>query len=187
MTYTTGDDLQKLNLNLKIVSNLPEVPDAKQNQEIELGPNQSVTVSQIAAPYTARPMKASHLGLSVDRRLVHLQTIVFKKATFDIELSWEKMKFFILVRRHLRNPDPTVSHMFLKWIWVPQARQLIKLFRADLTQMVNGLIKITRKYEVDFSFIDRVTSNIVGIDRNVLQTALVKLEDKKTKGFIISS
>ena len=58
--------------------------------------------------------------------------------------------------------------MFLKWLWVPQAKQLIKLFKADLTQLVNGLIKINKEFQVDFSFIDKVIANIVGIDRNLL-------------------
>ena len=65
--------------------------------------------NQPGNPFHGRPIKANHLGLSLDRTLLHLQTIVFKKATFDIELSWEKMKFFILVKRNLKvNNDPSV-------------------------------------------------------------------------------
>ena len=92
------------------------------------------------------------------------------------------MKFFILVKRNLKvNNDPSVQNMFLKWLWVPQAKQLIKLFKADLTQLVNGLIKINKEFQVDFSFIDKVIANIVGIDRNLLQNALSNIETNSAK------
>ena len=49
-----------------------------------------------------------------------------------------------------------------------QAKQLIKLFEFDLYQMVNGLIKITSKYEIDFSFVDKILMHMVGINKEVL-------------------
>lgn len=38
--------------------------------------------------------------------------------------------------------------------------------------MVNGLIKINDEYDVDFSFIDKVLTNMVGIQKNDLLNAL---------------
>lgn len=68
-------------------------------------------------------MKAAHLGLSLDRHLMHLQTLVFKKGSFDIEISWHKMKFNILIKRNLKQPDPEVTdNLFLKQMWIPQAK-----------------------------------------------------------------
>ena len=40
----------------------------------------------------------------------------------------------------------------------------MKLFKADMTAMVNGLIKINKDLCIDFSFIDKVISNFVGIN-----------------------
>jgi hypothetical protein len=53
--------------------------------------------------------------------------------------------------------------LFAKKMWVTQAKQLIRLFNVDLKAMVNGLIKINEDYDVDFSFIDKVLTNMVGI------------------------
>lgn len=47
-----------------------------------------------------------------------------------------------------------------------------------MTALVNGLIKITPNYEVDFVFIDRVVANIVGIDRQQLHSELNVLQNK---------
>lgn len=47
--------------------------------------------------------------------------------------------------------------------------------------MVNGLIKITPDYQVDFTFIDKVISNIVGIDRTLLHSALSNIQFKKSE------
>ena len=59
-------------------------------------------------------------------------------------------------------------------MWVTQAKQLIRLFNVDLTAMVNGLIKINDEYDVDFSFIDKVLINMVGIQkRDLLHTLKV--------------
>lgn len=103
-------------------------------------------------------------GLSIDRNLLHMQTLVFKRGTFDIELSWLKQKFFILVQRNIHSKD----EQFIKVLWVTQAKQLIKMFKADLTRMVNGLIKITHTYEVDFSLIDKILTNKIGINLDLL-------------------
>jgi hypothetical protein len=43
---------------------------------------------------------------------------------------------------------------------------------VDLKAMVNGLIKINEDYEVDFSFVDKVLLNMVGIKKNDLLKAL---------------
>ena len=50
-------------------------------------------------------------------------------------------------------------------MWLTQAKQLIKLFSADLKQMVNGLIKINEDYQVDFTFIDKVLTHMVGLPK----------------------
>ena len=83
-----------------------------------------------------------------------------------------------------------MNNMFLKWLWIPQAKQLIKLFKADLIQLVNGLIKIDKQYQIDFSFVDKVISNLTGIDRDLLQNALHDIENNsstKKKGFTTRS
>lgn len=87
---------------------------------------------------------------------------------FEIEFSWEKTKFFILVRRTLNGQ----KRIFLKTIWLKQAKQLIKLFEFDLYQMVNGLIKVKPNFEVDFTFIDKTMLHMNGINRDVLSSAL---------------
>ena len=87
------------------------------------------------------------------------------------------MKFNILVQRKMKAPEYlTENNLFLKQLWIPQAKQVIKLFKANLTAMVNGLIKITSDYQVDFTFIDKVISNIVGIDKKLLHSALSNME-----------
>ena len=57
-----------------------------------------------------------------------------------------------------------------------QAKQLIRLFSADLNEMVNGLIKINQNFDVDFSFIDKVMTHMVGLEKSELMDAL-KLSD----------
>jgi hypothetical protein len=44
----------------------------------------------------------------------------------------------------------------VKTLYVTQAKQLLKLFEADLVQMVNGLIKINKDLQIDYSFIDKI-------------------------------
>jgi hypothetical protein len=55
--------------------------------------------------------------------------------------------------------------LFAKTMWVTQGKQLIRLFNMDLKAMVNGMIKINELYDVDFSFIDKVLTNMVGIQK----------------------
>jgi hypothetical protein len=63
------------------------------------------------------------MGLNIDRNIIHIQTIMFNKGSFDIEISWEKMKFYILVKRNMKVIDPKVeNNLFLKQMWIPQAK-----------------------------------------------------------------
>ena len=63
--------------------------------------------------------------------------------------------------------------LFAKTMWVTQGKQLIRLFNLDLKAMVNGMIKINELYDVDFSFIDKVLTNMVGIQKQDLLQALL--------------
>ena len=65
---------------------------------------------------------------------------------------------------------------YAKTLFVTQAKQLIRLFSADLTEMVNGLIKINQNFDVDFSFVDKVLTHMVGLNKVELLDAL-KLAD----------
>jgi len=51
---------------------------------------------------------------------------------------------------------------------------------VDLTALVNGLIKINDEFEVDFSFIDKVLTNMVGIQKQDLLSALKIIESPKS-------
>lgn len=53
-----------------------------------------------------------------------------------------------------------------------QAKQLFKLFDDNLHQMVNSIIKITKEFAVDFSFIDKVLVHMVGLKKDALLEAL---------------
>jgi hypothetical protein len=56
-----------------------------------------------------------------ERTLLHNQHIVFKRrATFDVELSWDKMRFFIIIRRILKYNGEVKT--LTKTLWVPQAK-----------------------------------------------------------------
>jgi hypothetical protein len=55
---------------------------------------------------------------------------------------------------------------------VAQAKQLLKLFNVDMSQMVNGLVKINNDLTVDFAFIDKILMNMVGIKKDILLAAL---------------
>jgi len=52
----------------------------------------------------------------------------------------------------------------------------MKLFKADLNKFTNGLIKITSDLTIDFSFIDKVILNMVGIDKEKLHQAMKNQE-----------
>ena len=57
-------------------------------------------------------------------------------------------------------------------MWVTQAKQLVRLFKANLNQLVNGIIKISEDFEVDFSFIDKILTHMVGLHKTDLLEAL---------------
>ena len=63
----------------------------------------------------------------------------------------------------------------MKTLYVTQAKQLLKLFEADLVQMVNGLIKINKDLQIDFSFIDKILQNMSVIDKDTLLDAIKKV------------
>ena len=75
--------------------------------------------------------------------------------------DWENLKEFY------GKPKLYGKHM-----WLTQAKQLIRLFNADLKGMVNGLIRINDEYDVDFSFIKQVLSNMSGIQKSDLSLAI---------------
>ena len=52
----------------------------------------------------------------------------------------------------------------------------MRLFNADLTAFVNGLIKINDLFDVDFSFIDKVMTHMIGLQKQELIGAL-KISD----------
>lgn len=62
--------------------------------------------------------------------------------------------------------------LYAKTMWLTQAKKLVQLFNVDLTSMVNGLIKINDDYQVDFSFIDKVLTHMVGLKKQELLQAL---------------
>lgn len=76
-----------------------------------------------------------------------------------------------------KKADIYSEHLYyVKTLFVTQAKQLIRLFSADLTEMVNGLIKINQNFDVDYSFIDKVLTHMVGLNKAELLDAL-KLAD----------
>ena len=138
------------------------------------------------------------------------------RIVYEVELSYFKNKFFILVRRknykkaveeleyplsreqrkEAKNAIKTIMRVmesrkracesghqnknlltgakvdiyaspvfFCKTLWQAQAKQLIRLFNADLTAMVSGLIKINEDFDVDFSFVDKVLTHMIGLQK----------------------
>lgn len=54
-----------------------------------------------------KPINASLFNVPTERRVIHKQTLnIENKATFDIELSYEKIHFYIIARRTLQNLVP---------------------------------------------------------------------------------
>lgn len=118
--------------------------------------------------------------------MIHRQTLnIENKALFDIELSFEKIHFYIIARRTIQNASPRgfrdhgglkdqlhQKKLFIKQLWLSQAKQLLKLFDVNMTAMVNGLIKINSELAIDFSFIDKILLNMVGIKKDKLIKAL---------------
>jgi len=121
-----------------------------------------------------------------ERKVIHRQTLnIENKALFDIELSFEKIHFYIIARRTIQNASPRgfrdhgglkdqlhQKKLFIKQLWLSQAKQLLKLFDVNMTAMVNGLIKINSELAIDFSFIDKILLNMVGIKKDKLIKAL---------------
>ena len=95
--------------------------------------------------------------IPIHRQVIHRQQIIIsKRVSFEIELSFEKIKFFIIVRRQILGPltkaekrekkkelklsggdikDIAISaktKMYGKTLWLSQAKQLIKLFDVEL-------------------------------------------------------
>ena len=81
---------------------------------------------------STKPFDAADLDVPAERKIIHRQQILIaKKAVFDIELSWENSKFFIVVRRkfskHLRDQlasftlndkDDYKAAIFAKTLWL---------------------------------------------------------------------
>ena len=96
---------------------------------------------------------------------------------FDVELSKAKTKFWIVVKRKVSKeyggkvcyPE---QKFFVKNLFIAQARQLMRLFNANLNAMVNGLIKINEELFIDFSFIDKILTHMGGIQKDKLLEAL---------------
>ena len=49
---------------------------------------------------------------------------------------------------------------------------MLKLFDANMTAMVNGLVKINANLQIDFSFVDKILTHMVGISKERLLEAL---------------
>ena len=133
-----------------------------------------------------KPINASLFDVPQERKVIHRQTLnIENKALFDIELSFEKIHFYIIARRTIQNASPRglrdhgglkdqlhQKKLFIKQLWLSQAKQLLKVFDVNMTAMVNGLIKINSELAIDFSFIDKILLNMVGIKKDKLIQAL---------------
>jgi len=149
-------------------------------------------------PVQYKPFNASLHDVPSSRQVIHRQIIsITNKATFDIELSWEKMHFYIIAKRKMAtqkqgqsatagSPRKLREHYYsqalqqkelqIKTLWLSQAKQLLKLFDVNMTAMVNGLIKINNDMQIDFTFIDKILLNMVGIQKEKLIEALHVVE-----------
>lgn len=74
------------------------------------------------------------------------------------------------------SPNRNQSKLFIKQLWLSQAKQLLKLFDINMTAMVNGLIKINSDLAIDFSFVDKILLNMVGIKKDKLIKALKEVD-----------
>ena len=90
------------------------------------------------------------------------------------------MRFFIIIRRNLKITGEVKT--LTKTLWVPQAKQLIRLFDGNLTAMVNGLIKINQDMMVDWSFIDKINKSRIGIEKTELLKTL-GIDTKTTRSY----
>ena len=98
--------------------------------------------------------------------------VVPNKAQFSIELSVEGRKFYIVVKRKMLYTTESRPKLFYKQLFVMQAKQLLRLFDDNLHRMINSMIKITKDFIVDFSFIDKVLMHMVGLKKEALLEAL---------------
>ena len=52
----------------------------------------------------SKPINAMQLDIPKERKIIHKQIIIVpKRAQFEIEFSWTKTKFFIVIKRRLDN------------------------------------------------------------------------------------
>jgi hypothetical protein len=52
----------------------------------------------------SKPMNATQFDITPNRKVVHKQYIVVpNKASFEVELSWCKIKFYIIIKRKLEK------------------------------------------------------------------------------------
>mmetsp|Transcript_9806 Transcript_9806/g.14867 ORF Transcript_9806/g.14867 Transcript_9806/m.14867 type:complete len:90 (-) Transcript_9806:239-508(-) len=88
-------------------------------------------------------MNAVMLGIPQERKVVHRQVIgIPGRASFDIELSLEKKKFYIVAKRKMITSQskkfPTIStpqtrvKLFAKTLFIQQAKQLFRLFDVNM-------------------------------------------------------
>ena len=68
--------------------------------------------------------------------------------------------------------DDGKRKLFTKVMHKSQAKQLLKLFDANMTKMINGVVKINADLQVDFTFIDKILTHMVGIEKEKLLDAL---------------
>ena len=59
--------------------------------------------------------------------------------------------------------DLAHKKVFTKVIYLKQARALLLMFRADLAKLVTTVIKVTPELKVDFSFADKLLTNLAGL------------------------
>lgn len=61
---------------------------------------------------------------------------------------------------------------YCKILWTAQSNQLVKLFNENYKDMVNSIIKINDNFDVDYTIIDKILVNMVGISKDVLVKVL---------------
>lgn len=109
-------------------------PAAQIGQLVNHGSNGLFTMSiELTAKEikASKPINAVQLDIPSERKIMHKQLIIVpKRAQFEIELSWGKTKFFIVIRRRLESQPQ--SRLFAKTLFVAQAKQLLKLFNVDM-------------------------------------------------------
>ena len=82
--------------------------------------------------------------------------------------------------------------MYAKTLFLNQAKSLVKLFDADLNIFVSALIKIknaskkpnVEDYNIDFSFMDKMLTHMVGLEREDLLEILKQHDDPNEVSYI---